>query len=245
MKEDRRRNGGSFALIMLSPRLAAVAEYVLPGRPLADIGTDHGYLPAFLVQSGAVPEAIAADILPGPLEAARTTVEGAGLQERVALRQGDGLAVLRPGEAATVAICGMGGPLIAEILAAGVPEGVERLALQPMGGEERLRLWLAAHGWRLVAERLVEDGGRIYVVMAAERGAMALSPAEATLGPYIRKAGGPLLERYVGILLEQAQTALAGVQRSGRPEAVERARELAARVYLLKEVVKSDGSDHR
>ncbi|HEY3367575.1 MAG TPA: class I SAM-dependent methyltransferase [Symbiobacteriaceae bacterium] len=232
-------------MITLSPRLGAAAGYVLPGRPVADIGTDHGYLPAWLIETGTVDRAVAADVLPGPLEAARTTVAAAGLAARVELRLGSGLTVLAPGEAATVTICGMGGPLIAEILAAGVPAGVERLVLQPMGGEERLREWLAAHGWRLVAETLVEDAGRIYVVLAAEPGAMALSPGDALVGPFIAQSGGPLLERYIQILLGLARQALEGVRRSDRPEARQRAQELTQRMTLLEEVLAHGARDHR
>ncbi|HWI63012.1 MAG TPA: class I SAM-dependent methyltransferase, partial [Symbiobacteriaceae bacterium] len=201
-------------MIILSPRLAAAAAYVVGGQPLADIGTDHAYLPAHLVEAGAVPRAIAADVLPGPLEAARTTVLEAGLSDRIELRLGNGLRVLKPGEVATATICGMGGPLIAEILAAGPLEGLRRLVLQPMGGEESLRRWLMENGWFLVDETLVEDAGRIYVVMAAEPGAMDLTWADAFLGPYLLKKRGPLLARYAAILLEQARRAREGAGRS-------------------------------
>jgi tRNA (adenine22-N1)-methyltransferase len=232
-------------LIALSPRLAAAAELVLRDRPVADIGTDHAYLPAYLVQAGAVPRAIAADVMPGPLEAARTTVAEAGLQAQIELRLGNGLAVLSPGETATATICGMGGPLIAEILAAGPTAGLERLVLQPMGGEAALRRWLAENGWRLTAERLLEDSGRIYVVMAAEPGDMTLSEIDELIGPLVRGAGGPLLGRYAGIFLAQDRRALEGARRSEKPEAGARARELEHRIHLLEEVVAHAEHGHR
>lgn len=218
---------------------------MLTGLPMADIGTDHAYLPAHLIQTGAVPHAIAGDILPGPLEAARATVRAASLDEQIQLRLGSGLRVLAPGEVATAAICGMGGPLIAEILAAGPLEGIRRLVLQPMGGEERLRAWLAANGWRLVAEQLIADAGRIYVILAAEPGVMTLTEGEELVGPYLRQAGGPLLIRYAENLIGQAKRALAGAKRSGRPEAEARATELEHRIRLLEEVIGHAGSDGR
>lgn len=224
-------------MILLSPRLAAVADYIPPGEVLADVGTDHAYLPAALLQAGRIPRAIAGDILPGPLEAARATVAEAGLQDRIDLRMGNGLQILQPGEAATASICGMGGPLIAEILAAGPLEGIRRLALQPMAGEERLREWLVGSGWRIVDEQLVEDGGRIYVVMAAERGAMALNEAETALGPHLLRKGGPLLVRYAGLLLRRGREAREGAGRSSRPEVQERVQELDGRIRLLEEVI--------
>lgn len=229
----------------LSPRLAVAAQYVLTDRLLADIGTDHAYLPVYLVGKGVIPRAIAADLMPGPLEAARTTVSAAGLQERIALRLGSGLSVLVPGEAATVSICGMGGPLIAQILADGPLDGVERLVLQPMGGEERLRQWLAQNGWRLVAEQLVEDGGRLYLVAVAEPGRMSLSAEEALVGRYLRDAGGPLLVRYAGMLLEQARGALDGARRSERAEARERVTALAYRISVLEEAISDAVRDQR
>ncbi|HYF79832.1 MAG TPA: class I SAM-dependent methyltransferase [Symbiobacteriaceae bacterium] len=232
-------------MIILSPRLAAAAAYVLPGRPLADIGTDHAYLPAHLVQAGAIPRAIAGDVLPGPLDAARSTVQEAGLTQQIELRLGNGLKILKPGEVATVTICGMGGPLIAEILEAGPLAGVERLVLQPMGGEETLRRWLMEHGWYIIDEKLVEDGGRIYAVMAAEPGHMDLTWADAFLGPHLLKKGGPLLKRYAAIFLEQARRAYEGAGRSDRPEALARRRELQIRINLLEEVIRNAEQHHR
>lgn len=229
--------GGAPLMIQLSPRLAVVARYVLPGRPLADIGTDHAYLPVHLVQAGLVPHAVAADMLAGPLEAARATVAESAVASRVDVRMGNGLAVLQPGEVKTVAICGMGGSLIAEILTRGPLDGVERLVLQPLGGELKLRGWLAGSGWRLVAERLVEEGARLYVIMVAEPGSMTLSPAEELVGPCLIRTGGPLLARYAGGLLLQTRRALAGARRSRRSEAMARSLQLAERVKLLEEVI--------
>jgi tRNA (adenine22-N1)-methyltransferase len=231
------------SVIMLSPRLAAAANYVCRGEPLADIGTDHAYLPAHLVQTGAVPRAIAADVLPGPLEAARTTIAEAGLADQVELRLGNGLQVVTPGEVATATICGMGGPLIAEILAAGPTEGLKRLVLQPMGGEEALRRWLAGHGWRITDEVLVEDGGRIYVIIQAEPGAMTLT--DAFMGSILPQKGGPLLARYAGILKNQAVKALEGARQSERPEAQARVADLQDRIRLLEEVIANADPDHR
>lgn len=232
-------------MITLSPRLAAVAALVLPAVPAADIGTDHGYLPAYLVQAGRIPRAIAADIMPGPLEAARATVAAEGLTDRIELRLGPGLQVLTPGEAATATICGMGGSLMVTILAEGPLAGVRRLVLQPNVAEDRVRQWLMENGWRLVTERLVADGGRIYPVMAAEPGQMTLAEGELLVGPHLRQAGGPVLQEYVKRLLAQSVRALAGAQRSHRPESRERAADLERRIRLLKEVLVNANGDHR
>lgn len=220
-------------MINLPPRLTAVARYAIEGEPFADIGTDHGYLPAHLVAVGRVPHAIAGDLLPGPLEAARATVAEEGLADRVELRLGSGLTVLSPGEAATVAICGMGGPLVVRILTEGPLEGVRRLILQPNTDEDAVRLWLAGNGWRLVAEEVAADGRRLYPVMVAERGEMELNRIEAVVGPVLLKQGGPLVRQYVAWQLGLARQALAGAERSKRPAARERAAGLAEHVRLL------------
>jgi len=225
------------AVLTLTPRLACVARYVLPGQPLADIGTDHAYLPAHLVSTGAVVRAIACDLLPGPLEAARATVEAAGVSPRLDLRLGSGLRPVAPGEVACATICGMGGALIATILAEGPLTGIRRLVLQPMGGEERLRAWLCANGWRLTDEALVEDGGRIYVVLVAEPGSMSLTEAEMVAGPHLLRAGGPLLARYGDIAVNQARRAVEGAGQSDRPESHERVRSLQQRIRLWEEVI--------
>lgn len=222
--------------VRLSERLEAVARHVLPGRPFADIGTDHAYLPAALLKQGAVPRAIAADIVSGPLAAARATVLAEGLEAQLEVRQGDGLQVLRPGEVDTVVLAGMGGPLMADLLAAapaGVLESLARLVLQPMAGEERLRLWLSAHGWRLVDEEIVAEDGRSYVIIAAEPGQETLSPLDAAVGPVLRRKGGPLFAEYVFAQRQQAKQALLGAKRSDRPEARERAMHLATQVVML------------
>lgn len=165
-------------MIQLSKRLTAVAERVLPGGVLADIGTDHAMLPTYLVQRGIVPRAIAGDIHAGPVQAALRQVEAAGLSDRISVRAGDGLAVLEPGEADTIAIAGMGGGTMTDILSAGASalEGVRRLVLQPNIGERLVREWLADHGWKLYAETLLEEEGLLYEVIAADR---AADPEEA------------------------------------------------------------------
>jgi tRNA (adenine22-N1)-methyltransferase len=203
---------------------------------MADIGTDHAYLPAYLIQSGAVPRAIAGDVMPGPLDAARQTVEAAGLSDRIELRLGDGLQVLQPGEVKTVTLCGMGGALMAQLLEAGDLAGIERLVLQPMESPERLRAWLTGHGWRIVHEELVEDAGRIYVVMAAERGEQQLRLDELLIGPLLQAAGGELLQRYSARWIAQLERALAGARQSDRPEALARAAALNEEIERLRAI---------
>lgn len=153
----------SFETIALTPRLMTAAHLAGSGTTIADIGTDHAYLPCRLLLDGKYKKAIAADIAPGPLENARRTVAAAALADRVELRLCPGLAGIAEKEADTVAVAGMGGEMIASIV--NIEKKYPRYVLQPMSTEERLRKSLAENGFRIEKELLVREGARIYTVM--------------------------------------------------------------------------------
>lgn len=158
---------------VLSERLQTIADLVLPGRPMADVGTDHGALPLWCLESGLVPFAVLSDVNEGPLERARERMEDSPVpDDSYSLRLGSGLSVLRPGEADTVVIAGMGGELIAALLTADMPvtESVQRFVFQPRSRAGHLRSWLWEHGWRIAEERLARERGRICQVFSAEKG---------------------------------------------------------------------------
>lgn len=160
-------------MVLISKRLNMIAEMVPAGSKLADIGSDHALLPVFLCQQGKVRSAVAGELNPGPYAAALKQVSDAGQKDRIVVRRGDGLAVIEPGDADVVTIAGMGGSLIASILAAGDGEGklegVRKLVLQPNVGEELVRRWIAQNGWFLEEERILEEDGKIYEILAAVR----------------------------------------------------------------------------
>ena len=149
----------------LNPRLRAVAGLVVPGRPMADVGTDHGRLPTYLVEAGRVPWAVASDIAHAPCQVALATVAASG--QRVEVRQADGLRAVQPHEVATVTMCGMGGERMMRILAAApeVADTLRRVVVQPNSKEAELRAGLAGLGWRPVAECMVQDGGRFFLII--------------------------------------------------------------------------------
>lgn len=219
----------------LSNRLRRVAEQVPPGSVVADIGTDHGYLPVDLVSSGRCPRAIATDIAAGPLAAARALVEREGLSDRIQLRRGEGLAVLAPGEADTLVLAGMGGVLMARLLGQRpeVAHSLYRLVLQPMTAAASLRRWLAANGFRFVHEELVEDGDRIYEIIVTEPGEepgrQDMPDIMYEVGPILAERRDPLLDQLLAERirrLEKALADLAGADSAGarRAEAVIRKR---------------------
>lgn len=171
-------------MIKLDDRLAAVAALVRPGSRVADVGTDHAYLPVWLVENGICPSAIASDIGEGPLDSARHTVTAAYLTDRISLRLGDGLSRIEAAEVEDIVIAGMGGETIAAILDAApfVQDRRLRLILQPMTRGEELRCWLLTHGFAVREEHLIRDKHHLYPVMAAEYTAAA--PAEDVLSYY-------------------------------------------------------------
>ncbi len=154
---------------MLDSRLRLAAELVRPGSRVADIGTDHAFLPVALVSEGRCPSAIASDVRRGPVDNARRTVEQASLTAAVSVRLGDGLQTVRPEEADDIVIAGMGGETIVEILRAApwVRDPHYRLILQPMTRAEKLRGALYADGFEILAERVTCVGRHWYTVIHA------------------------------------------------------------------------------
>lgn len=156
-------------MLKLKPRLNMAAQMVRRGSRLADIGTDHAYLPASLILDGAIPCAIAADLRKGPLENAQATVESYGIAEKVNLRLSDGLKCIDPSEVDDIVIAGMGGILISEILEAApwVKDKNIQLILQPQSHDEVLRKWLWDNGFEITKENACFEDGKTYICMAS------------------------------------------------------------------------------
>lgn len=224
----------------LDKRLQAVASLVPQGSRLADIGTDHAYLPVWLVRNGAIASAVAGDIASGPCQAARATVAMYATADKIAVRQGSGLAVLAPGEADCIAICGMGGSTIISILAAdmAVATSAQRLVLQPMAGAAALRRWLVEQGWSLVSEALVDDAPHFYEIICAERSsdAASYSEAEYLVGPALLRDGHPLLAKQIARQQASLEELLSNMARSERAKASAKYQEAQRLVQELAEL---------
>jgi tRNA (adenine22-N1)-methyltransferase len=207
-------------LMHLDERLQALADFVPEGCRAADIGTDHGYLAAALIQQGKAAFVVAGDKNRGPYEAAiRTVKEQALMDNQIAVRLGDGLAVLQPGEVDTVCIAGMGGVLIASILEAQpeVTAALGTLVLQPMNGAAELREWLYDNAWHISDENLVIADGRIYEVIKAEKGSRKKpGPLDLLVGPKLWQKKPPLLRNHIEALLFQQRRIINGMEKSDR-----------------------------
>ncbi len=165
---------------MLDKRLEAIASRVRHGCRLADIGTDHAYLPIYLMQSGICESIIAADINESPLAVAQQNIVKAGLQDKITLRLGSGLSVVKPNEVDDIVIAGMGGELIVSILsdASFIRSSQYRLILQPMSRSEKLREFLLTNGFIIENEEIICQGDKLYNIMqVAYTNAPAVSDA--------------------------------------------------------------------
>lgn len=210
-------------------RLETLGRLVPEGSVLVDVGTDHAYLPVWLIEQGRIKKAVAGDIAAGPCQAARSTIAQHGLQKEIEVRMGSGLSVVEPGEAGCITIAGMGASTMIAILEAdlAVAEAAEVLILQPMAGAASLRKWLCLHGWELTDEELVDDEPHFYEIMVARRGiSKKYSEAEYAVGPVLLTKGHELLGKQLGRQLIATHQLLENMGRSERAKESSRYHEL-------------------
>ena len=203
---------------MLDERLSCAAALVRGGR-LADVGTDHGYLPVSLLLDGKIKYAVASDINRGPLESARQTVARHGLSDKVDLMLTDGLRGIEPYEPDDIAILGMGGELIASIIEAAewVKDSKYRLILQPMTKRAELREYLLSHGFFIEDELTAQADGRIYQTICASYTDenTQYSLAELQLGRHNIQRGDELTAKYAARLEATYTTRMKGKSAAG------------------------------
>ncbi len=231
----------------LSPRLRAAAGMVPPGARIADVGTDHAYLPMALVQAGICPAALASDVRRGPLDRAIEHIAQAGLSDRIVTRLCDGLAGVEAFAPDTVLICGMGGELIAAILERSdyVRNPGVRLILQPMTMAYKLRRWLGSQGFVIEDETLVREHDRkLYQLIAARCDGIprTLTPAELYLGPVnlqkwadFRKNGIQTPQNGADLLPELARSCLFALTK--RLQGLETSARDVAELQTVREVI--------
>lgn len=195
----------------LSRRLERVAAHVPAGARLADIGSDHGYLPVALMRRGSIAAAVAGEVALTPFRAAERTVRENDLDQLITVRMANGLAAIQPEDGITaISICGMGGETIRDILEEGKAHltGEERLILQPNGGERPLRQWLMENGYCILSEEVLRENRFDYEVIVAERaGPVVYTPEELYFGPLQMKARSPaFLLKWRRMLRHKQQT---------------------------------------
>ena len=207
----------------ISKRLLCCASMVQPGSRVADIGTDHGYLGIYLLQSGAARHVIACDLRKDPLENARRNAKLFGVDGEMKLRLSDGLEKILPDEVDTVVMAGMGGDLIQKILSQ-CPwrkrDGLQFI-LQPQSAGNVLRRWLCEDGFEIQREEPVQDGHFLYTVMDIRQGEPApLTPGTEYASPALLASGSPLVGNYLARVENALQETVRGLTNAEkqRPE---------------------------
>ncbi len=185
----------------LSARMEMVSHMVTDGNVVADIGTDHAYVPIHLIRHGHCPRAIAMDINRGPVEIARRNIDAYGMHKLIETRLSDGLKQLRDREADTIILAGMGGGLIVRILSEGghALKTPKELVLQPQSEWAKVRHFIHEMGYRIEEEDMVKDDGKFYVAMRAIPG------FQSYYDEYQYQFGGELLRKRHPVLLEYLQ----------------------------------------
>ena len=184
-------------MTLLSKRLQAVYQMVDANTRVADIGSDHAYLPVELIEEKIATYAIAGEVAVGPMSRSKEDVDKFGLSDKIDVRLGDGLAVIKEADKIdTVTIAGMGGILIQSILAHATKEQlshVQTLILQPNIGESLVRHWLVENGFEIVDEDIVEEDHHVYEIIKAKKvtKTVSLTEPEFLMGPVLMKKKTP------------------------------------------------------
>ncbi len=188
------------------------------GARLADIGSDHAYLPVALMHQGVITAAVAGEVALTPFHAAERTVRENDLQAQITVRLANGLAAIEPGDGITaVSLCGMGGETIRDILDSGKARlnGQERLILQPNGGEQPLRQWLMENHYRILFEEVLHENRFDYEIIVAERsGPVVYSAEQLYFGPLQMQACSPAFIAKWQRTLRRKQTTLVQFQQA-------------------------------
>ena len=184
----------------LSVRLQAVADMVTEGTKVADVGTDHAYIPIYLVEHDKNPSAIAMDINRGPLKKAEENISSHNLENKIETRLSDGLKQLHLGEADSVVIAGMGGGLVVKIMEEGTlhKKYVKEWILQPQSEISKVRQYLNENGYCIVEENMVIDKGKFYPMMRVTEGTIEeYTQEELCYGKCLLKEKNPILKKFL------------------------------------------------
>ncbi len=232
----------------LSERLRRVAAYVPNKAVLADIGSDHAYLPCYLALKGDIYKGIAGEVVKGPYESAQRQVRQEGLEDVIEVRLANGLSAIDLADGVTaVTIAGMGGPLIASIIEEGKEKlaGVERLILQPNVHAKAIREWAAANSWIIIEEEILKENDKIYEILVLQPSAapVIFSERELLMGPLLLKEKTPVFiekweresSQWEKILLSMESTEQTG-------EILTKKQELIEKIRIAKEVLHGENT---
>ena len=215
-----------------------------PDSKVADIGTDHAYLPIKLVKSGKIKFAIASDVAEGPLENAKSDIAEAGLSDQIETRLGNGLeTITHQDQVDTVVIAGMGGKLMVDILDTAWSKDFQfkNLVLEPNIGEAGVRNWLMMHNYQIVAEKLIAEAGHTYELIKARLTSDKhdLTEKEIFFGPFIMREKNPVFYQKWQGQLQYYEKLLQNLNKA-RKKDEDRINEVEHNIQLIKEELSDD-----
>lgn len=229
--------------VQLSKRLERVASYIPENARLADIGSDHAYLPCALVQREAISFAVAGEVVKGPFEKALNEVKLRNLEDQIEVRFGDGVEVIQLDDQITaISICGMGGALIRDILDRGLSQKklsrTETLVLQPNVGEKTLRTFLMNQSYKIVAEEIIEENDKIYEIIVAEPSSESVTYTdhELTFGPFLLSNKTAVFKKKWLQELDKLHYILAQLNKSAQPDTDKQAK-INKKITIIKETI--------
>jgi tRNA (adenine22-N1)-methyltransferase len=233
----------------LSKRLERVSSYIPEEATIADIGSDHAYLPCFAVLNLGVMKAIAGEVVDGPFHSAKEQVKLAGLTEKIDVRKGNGLAVLTVGEVDCVIIAGMGGSLITSILENGKNKlvGTKRLILQPNIAAFSIRKWLSENGWHLSREEILEEDHKIYEILVADKreyhSPYSNAERDLLMGPILVKEKSDVFYKKWTYELQQRKMILSRLENAQlTEETIQKKKELHQQIQIIEEALSNETS---
>ena len=235
----------------LSKRLQAAAGLISEGNRLVDVGTDHGYIPIYLVENKKIPSAIAMDVKTGPLSRAEEHIRQAKLNAYITCRLSDGLERLQPGEGDSLLLAGMGGNLMIRILMnrTNVRDSFQEIILQPQSAHALVRKEMEAAGWCTEKEDMILEDGKFYPMMrwipvkkaTDDDGIFCQNEAEYTYGKLLLRERHPVLKQYLDkqwkVLGTLANQLKSQPKADKSLSAVRRIKELDEEMAVLKEAL--------
>ena len=225
----------------LSNRLKTVASFVRTSRRIADIGTDHGYIPIYLYKEGKIDWAAACDINKEPVKRAEINVSMSNLMDKIDTRLGSGLRPVNKGEVEGIVIAGMGGMLMIDILSEN-PEKTDalcELVLQPQTDIDKVRKYIHSIGFRIDDEKMLFEEGIYYTVIRAVHGEEKYdSEAEYEFGRINIERKCPVLKEYIEKIIEKNENVMAKLKEAGSENSVKRLAELSEYNTMCEEVYK-------
>ena len=225
--------------LILSPRLKTIADSIQGFETVADIGSDHAYLPIYLVKNKQVKSVIATDVNKGPVRIAKGRIRSHGAEEAIKVRQGDGLQAIKLGEAEVIVIAGMGGLLIRDILEKdeSTARSAAMLILQPMRDSDKVRRWLVENSFDIIDEELVKEQDKIYeVIWAVPADKPGVAKGLMLIGDKVIEKRHPLVLEFINRKTKELEKVMASLELMDTENCRDRAAECKERLGFYREV---------